>query len=198
MYEEKYFISVGSNVVNVTLYGVCYYFHFSGDVFVMSKDISMKYTADIAAVKVALERSMQQTEEAMKQVEEVKKDTADAKTGVEELERQSKVTGRNVMQIMRRGVALLHLFLGSSRNAVVQSMNILAQATLITAQTIFEIATAEAITVLGTLNAVLGFSAVISLFAQAQTIYMFGRQAETRFDDIDRSIRAANIVFAGW
>ena len=66
------------------------------------------------------------------------------------------------------------------------------------AETVLAIATAESFTVIGAVNAALGFAAFASLVMQANQISQFGMRAGQQFDELDRMVQAGNIVFAGW
>lgn len=132
------------------------------------------------------------------EIEDITVDTSDVKAAIEEVSRLSDITARNVLGVARRGVQLMALYTSGSRNAVVQGATMMAQASILAGQAMVTLAEAQAITVLGAINAVLSFSAAISLFAQGVHLAAFARSASSQFDNIDRSIQAANILFAGW
>lgn len=125
-------------------------------------------------------------------------DATEAKKELDSLTKQTEKTLTTALTVARKGIQLLSLFTAGSKDVVTKSMIMLAQAALITAETVTAISAAEATTVVGAINAALGFAAAASLFLQAGQIMLFAQQAGTEFDTLDRGITAANIVFAGW
>lgn len=134
----------------------------------------------------------------MVEIENITVDTSEVDQALANVQARAEVTARNVLSIARRGVQLINLFTAGSKSAIVQSTNMLAQATLIAAQTIFEISTAQTLTIFGAINATLGFAAAFSLAAKAVQIAAFGRSVEAQFEAIDIAVNAGNIIFAGW
>ena len=132
------------------------------------------------------------------EIADVTVDTSEVDQALANVRNAAEETARDVLSIARKGVQLLGLFTAGSKSAIVQSTNMLAQATLIAAQTIFEISTAQTLTVFGAINATLGFAAAFSLAAKAVQIAQFGRSVEAQFEAIDTAINAGNIIFAGW
>lgn len=131
-------------------------------------------------------------------VEKVTVDTSEVEAAIKEVSRLSDITARNVLGVARRGVQLMALFTSASRNAVVQGVTMMAQAALLAGEAMITITEAQAVTIIGAINAALSFAAALSLFAQAAHLISFARRADAQFADIDRGIQAANILFAGW
>ena len=164
----------------------------------MSPDITMKYTADIAAVKAALEKATLSADKTDEKIDEVKKKADEVNKSLINLDEQAEKSLKTGLSVARRGVLLMQLFTSGTKNAVTKSMVVMSQAVLIAAETALAIATASSFTVVGAVNAALGFAAFASLVMQAQQIAAFGVRAGQQFDDLDRAVRAGNIVFAGW
>ena len=125
-------------------------------------------------------------------------DTTDAKRNLAALDAQTEKTLKTSLSVARRGLLLMGLFTAQAKDAVTKGLMMMGQAALIAAETTLAIATAEATTIVGAINAALGYAAAAALFVQSAQILAFGKSAEAQFDALDRGVQAANIVFAGW
>ena len=138
------------------------------------------------------------TDKANQELEKTADKTQRVSNSLLKLDAQAEQSLRTGLSVARRGVLLMSLFTSGTKNAVTRSMVIMSQAALIAAETALTIATASSFTVVGAVEAALGFAAFASLVMQAQQVAQFGIRAGQQFDDLDRAIQAGNIVFAGW
>ena len=155
-------------------------------------------TIDTEQAQEAINRVLSLTDKVNQELDETVDKTQRVSNSLVLLDKQAEKSLRTGLSVARRGVLLMQLFTSGTKNAVTKSMVIMSQAALIAAETVLTIATAESLTVIGAVNAALGFAAFASLVMQAQQVASFGIQAGRQFDDLERGIQAGNIVFAGW
>ncbi len=155
-------------------------------------------TVDTTDAQKAIARVLAMTDKTNEKLAETDEKVNTLRTNLAGLDEQAVQSLRTGLSIARRGVLLMQLFTSGAKNAVTKAMVIMSQAALIAAETVLTIATASSFTVVGAINAALGFAAFASLTMQASQILRFGEQAGRQFDDLERGIQAGNIVFAGW